>query len=78
MRVWGAKETAAIIRRYQDGETAGMIAATLPGVTRNQIIGLMWRNGVKHVKPYPTGGASPLNHTPAPCEPSADVQNTAT
>jgi len=61
MKVWGHRETAAITKRYENGETAGMIAETLPGVTRNQIIGLMWRNGVKHVKPYPTGGASPLN-----------------
>lgn len=60
MKHWELRETDAITRRYQNGETAGMIAATMPGITRNQIIGLMWRNGVKHRGPYPQGARSPM------------------
>jgi hypothetical protein len=60
MKIWGSQEIKAITKRYENGETAGMIAATMPGVTRNRIIGLIWRNGVKHVKPYPNGTTSPI------------------
>jgi hypothetical protein len=55
---------AEIIQRWRNGESAGLIADGIPGLTRNQVIGLVWRREIKrkHGAKYKRkrGGSAPV------------------
>jgi hypothetical protein len=58
MKFWSSKEIEEIGLRFMRGDSFGVIAADL-GVSREQIAGLMWRNGYqrsksKTIKRFPT------------------------
>ena len=44
---WTSELRASVIKRWEEGETAGDIAKTVPGSTRSGILGIIHRAGKK-------------------------------